>query len=233
MFKHKILAAAGTLTAVAGLAVAGAPAASASVAAARPQATTACGSICNDFFNRALGDTSILTTSGKAWGSTLTLKPGSDSNLKQDFIVTEVGTLGQFVSAKVISARSYVALNYPSSYEVVEQEFAPGSATTGQCGGLQSGHVRPGTTITLRLCGASARVLWVVDSHHAVPDSTSVVDSSDAPLVNAADKRISHPLVLTSDASGNLTVQREKMNLGKVIDTQQFGVRPGPASPPS
>ncbi len=228
-FKRACYALAGGIAVTSALGLTAAGAANASTGAPRmvPNATTTCGTLCNDLFNLALGDNFILNTNGH-YGSHVDLALAHNYKPSEDFIATKVGDLRQFIRNGLISRRSYVALNYPHWWPVFEEEYAPYSATSGLCAAVRNGDVRQGAPITLRDCGTSARSLWVADLKNAVPDSDSVF-GFDSPWVNGADGQFSHALSLTTDDFGNLYLSELAFNGGLVGDNQEFGVNPGPA----
>jgi hypothetical protein len=194
---------------------------------ATPSATKVCGKKCNDLFNLQLGYKFIPSTNGR-YGSDVDLALAHNFTPSEDFIATEVGTLGQFVAGGVISSTSYVALNYPSSWPVFEEQFAPYSVTTGLCLAVSKRDLRPGGEIDLRDCGSTARSLWVGDLANAVKDKHSIF-GFDLPWVNGADTSFSNALSLTTDDFGRLYLWRLSMNGGAVNDNQQWGVKLGPA----
>jgi hypothetical protein len=216
------------VSAALGLAVAGVASASNNGPAKNgPNATKVCGKRCNDLFNVQLGYKFIPTAVGK-YGTDLDLRLAHNFLPSQDFIATEVGDLGQLIAGGLISPTSYVALNYPSTFPVFEEEFAPYSATTGLCMGVSRRDLRSGGGVTLRDCGDTARTLWVADLNNAIKDKHSIF-GFDAPLVNAADPNFSKPLVLTTDDFGELYVSELSFNGGAVNDNQEWGVKLGPA----
>jgi hypothetical protein len=219
------LAAGAAVSAAIGLAVMGTANAS---TAAKPAATTVCGIRCNDLFNRALGYKFIPTTNGN-YDNSISLTLAHNYLKSQDFIATEVGKLGQFIKNGLIARTSYVALKYPKSWPVFEEQYAPYSVTSGLCAAVKFGNVVQGAPIILRSCGTNARSLWVADYHHRVKDKHSIL-GYDFPWVNGADGQFSNPLVLTTNDYGSLYLDYESMLGGKVYDSQLWGVKLGPAS---
>jgi hypothetical protein len=221
------------VTAALGLTAAGAVSASTSGIHASgggqavPTATKVCGKKCNDLFNLQLGYKFIPSTDGR-YGSDLDLALAHNFTPSEDFIATQVGTLGQFVAGGVISSTSYVALNYPSSWPVFEEQFAPYSVTTGLCAGVSRRDLKQGGEISLRSCGSNARTLWVGDLANAVKDKHSIF-GFDLPWVNGGDTSFSNALSLTTDDFGHLYLARLAMNGGAVNDNQEWGVKLGPA----
>jgi hypothetical protein len=193
-----------------------------------PAATTVCGPRCNDLFNRTLGYKFIPTTAGH-YNSSLSLTIAHNYLPSQDFIATDVGTLRQFIKNGLIARTSYVALKYPKTWPVFEEEYAPYSVTSGLCAAPKLGDVKQGAPIVLRSCGTNARSLWVADFHHRVKDKHSVL-GYDFPWVNGADGQFSSPLVLTTNDFGSLYLNEEQTVGGKVYDSQMWGLKLGPAS---
>ncbi len=208
-----------------------AAAAGAATDRAKPAATAACGKKCNDIFNQGLGEKKIPTTSGH-YASPVHLATAHNYLKSQDFIATQVGTLADFCTldggSGLIPDNAYVCINYPSTFPVYQEEYAPGSFTSDLCVAVGRFSVVEGGLVTLRDCGDSARALWVGDTNNKVKDSRSLL-GYDAPLVNGADGAVSDPLVLTTSNSGILTLQPLSMNGGKVYDSQEWGLRLGPA----
>jgi hypothetical protein len=216
--KNRILRLA-ALAAAAALPLLGAGAASAHV---RPAVTPPCGSYCNELFVQQLGPAYTQSTAA-VYGAPVTLQHASNSAVKEDMHATNVGTLDQFVDAGVISASSYVALNYPDSTPVWENEASPGGFNSGLCIAVR-GHAVNGSPVILRNCGRAARSLWVADTNNFVPDVNSIF-GADWPWINASDRSASHPLVLTQNGvGGQLSVTVERSALGIVLDGQQWGL---------
>ncbi len=221
------LATGAALSAAIGLAAMGAANAATAKADAHPDATRVCGPLCNDLFNLELGYRYIPTTIGR-YDSSISLSLAHNYVPGQDFIASKVGTLGQFIRNHLIARTSYVALKYPHTWPVFQEEFAPYSATSNLCAGVRLGDVRQGAPIVLRACGTSARELWVADFHHRVKDKNSIF-GYDFPWVNGADTQYSSPLVLTTNDYGSLYLDYESFLLGKVYGSQLWGVKLGPA----
>jgi hypothetical protein len=222
------LAAGVAVTAMLGMSVA---AASASVGNAKPAATNACGKKCNDIFNQGLGEKRIPTTSGH-YASPVHLSTAHNYLKSQDFIATQVGTLADFCTldggSGLIPDNAYVCINYPKTFPVYQEQYSPGSFTSDLCAAVGKNSVVAGGLVTLRVCGTSARALWIGDTLNSVKDKRSLL-GFDVPLVNGADGEYSNPLVLTTSNSGILTIQPLMMNGGKVYDSQEWGLRLGPA----
>ncbi len=219
------------VTAALGLTAAGAANASPSLhPKATPDATKTCGNKCNDLFNVDFGPKFIANTNGH-YGNRVDLAIGHNFTPSEDFIASEVGTLADFCTidggSGLIPNNAYACITYPKTFPVFEEEYAPYSVTSGYCAAVRAHDVKIGARISLRDCGFSARSLWVADLNNSVPDKHSVL-GIDFPWVNGADASFSHALDLTTDDSGNLTLQELSSNGGAVNDNQLWGIRLGP-----
>lgn len=231
MRKMIVAGAAGVLLAVS------ATTAYASAHSLAPDATPACGSQCFELSSLLLGPNMIQNAyvpgdngaNGKV-GQPVSLKTASNSRPNEDFTRSKVGTLSDFCGG-LISAHSYVCLNYPGNYPVFESDWTPFGNASDLCVGVKKAGVR-NQDVTLRRCGASARTLWVGDLRNA----TSHDGYLYTPWVNASDPNFSHPLVLTVDTGsrhpGN-RLKAERLNLlnGNVVrDSQEFTLTYGVVS---
>jgi hypothetical protein len=226
-----------TLAASAALVTLGSASAQASVSGNRPNATPACAAQCFDLSSLELGPHTIQNayirgdngTGGQA-GRRLNLRHASNSRPNEDFTGARVGTLANYCGS-LISATSYVCVNYPGNYPVFESNWSPFGNDSGLCAGILRRDVA-GQNVTLQPCGASARTMWVGDLANSVINDGRFY----TPWVNASDPNYSHPLVLTVDAGtylpeNQLKVQR--LNLltgGTVRDSQEFTLEAGPAA---
>src|SRR5258708_5912645 len=107
------------VTAALGLTAAGAANASTSgIRPVGPDATTACGNLCNDLFNLALGEKFIQNTSGH-YGGYVDLAPAHNYKASDDFIATDIADLGDFCRShggpRLIPKNAYFCLTYPPS----------------------------------------------------------------------------------------------------------------------
>ncbi len=226
-----------TLAASAALLTLGSAAAQASVSGNRPYATPACGAQCFDLSSLELGPHTIQNAyirgdngiGGQA-GVRLNLRHASNSRPNQDFTGARVGTLSNYCG-NLISATSYVCVNYPGNYPVFESNWSPFGNDSGLCAGILRRDVAA-QNVTLQPCGASARTMWVGDLANAVANDGRFY----TPWVNASDPNYSHPLVLTVDAGtylpeNQLKVQRLNLLTGSTVpDSQEFTLEPGPAA---
>lgn len=226
-----------TLSTAAALLTFGATAAQAATANNVPHATPACGFNCFNLSSLELGRHTIQNvyikgdtgTGGKA-GQRLDLRHASNSRPNEDFTGAKIGTLSDYCGS-LISATSYVCVNYPGGYPVYESNWSPFGNESGLCAGLKQRNVT-GENVTLQPCGVSARTMWVGD----IADGTANDGHFYTPWVNASDPNYSHPLVLTVDAGtylpeNQLKVQRLDFLTGGVVrDSQQFTLTFGPVA---
>ncbi len=225
------------LAAAAALLTFGAAAAEAATVGNVPHATPACGFNCFNLSSLELGPHTIQNayikgdtgTGGKA-GQRLDLRNGSNSHPNEDFTGAKIGTLSDYCGS-LISATSYVCVNYPGGYPVYESNWSPFGNESGLCAGLKRRDVT-GENVTLRPCGVSARTMWVGD----IADGTTNDGHFYTPWVNASDPNYSHPLVLTVDSGtylpeNQLKVQRLNLLTGGVVrDAQEFTLTVGPVA---
>jgi hypothetical protein len=226
-FSAALLAVVAPVAVAGALAVSVAPA-SASVHGVKPQATVACQPECTNIYNEQWGPEYIQAVSSGKYNAPVLIRHASNSAKSEDFIVSEVGTLGQLCTnalhpGGLIPENSYSCLNYPSFWPVFQAEYAPGSFTSGFCIGV-AGKATNDKKVVLRDCGAAAHTLWVADLKNDVPDVNSLFPFGDTPLVNASDSSFSNPIALTFEGIGKqLKVTEEALNGGQVGDNQEFG----------
>jgi hypothetical protein len=231
---RKIITMLGTAAALLTL---GAAAAQASVTGATPNATPACGAQCFDLSSLELGPHAIQNVyikgdngTGGQVGKRLNLRHASNSRPNEDFTGAKVGTLGTYCG-NLISATSYVCVNYPPSFPVFESDWSPFGNETALCAGIARRNVA-GQNVTLQNCGVSARTMWVGDLSDAIAHNGRFY----TPWVNASDPNFSHPLVLTVDAGtflpeNQLKVERLNLLTGHTVqDSQEFTLTSGPAA---
>jgi hypothetical protein len=134
---------------------------------------------------------------GALQGRKLNMRPGSDSATNEDFEVFRVGQLSQFCRASggngQVPATSYACLTllpFSPRSPVFEIQFAPNSAETHFCAGALA--ATNNFKIRLRRCGTRLS-FFVQDDVDAVETSGGVF----VPLIFAADRSSSHPLVAT------------------------------------
>jgi hypothetical protein len=225
------------LSTAAALLTLGATAAQASVHHVTPRATPACGAQCFELSSLELGTRVIQnayvpgdTGVGGRVGQKLDLQRASNSHPNEDFSGAQVGVLRSYCGG-LISAESYVCINYPGSFPVFESDWTPFGNETGLCAGLAAAGIS-GENVTLQACGADATTLWVGDLANAVTHDGRFY----TPWVNASDPNFSHPLVLTVDAGSSrpdnqLKVKRLNLLTGHVVrDSQEFTLRFGPVA---
>jgi hypothetical protein len=224
------------------LGLAGATAASASTHAVKPHATTVCNNstmpctnISNLLLNQGNGPdfvqnaTGLGAVGGTDQGRKVNLRQASDTRINEDFVIREVGTIGQLCGTggvNSIDPTSYACLNYPAFYPVYQGQFAPDSNESGFCVGALAATL--GFKIRLERCG-SPKSFWVADLAASI---TITVPAPFQPLVYfplefAADSSASNPLVLTLNPNSTrpanaLTLQQENFAGGTVPDRQMF-----------
>ncbi len=232
---RKIIITLGTAAAL--LTLGSAAAAQAAGQANTPNATPACGGQCFDLSSLVLGPHAIQnayihgdTGIGGKVGQRLNLNHASNSRPNQDFTGAQVGTLSNYCGS-LISATSYVCVNYPGNFPVFESNWSPYGNQTSLCAGIARRNVA-NQNVTLRPCGSSAATMWVGD----LKDSVTHNGRFYTPWVNASDPNFSHPLVLTVDTGtflpeNQLKVQRlNLLSNHTVADSQEFTLEPGPAA---
>jgi hypothetical protein len=193
----------------------------------KPLATTACGSGCTNIFNEQWGPAYIQAVAKGKYNSPVLMRHASNGAKSQDFIVAEVGTLGDFCAidggSGLFPANSYSCINYPAAWPVFQAQYAPGSFTSGLCIGV-AGKATNNKKVVLRDCGAAAHTFWVADLDNSVADSNSLFPFGDTPLVNASDSSITNPISLTFNGPNKqLTVSEQSANGGQVSDKYQWG----------
>lgn len=242
--RTRILAAAAAAACALGLF--GATAASASTHAAKPKATTVCGNsgpACTNISSLELNqdnEPSFIqnATTGQAQNSTgvgrrVNLRPFSNSRTNEDFIIRQVGTVGQLCELDGVNSldpTSYACLVYDfnggSNYPVYQAQFAPDSNETGACVGALA--AVSGFRARLERCGAPT-TFWVGDLAASITVTFPAPFSALVyfPLEFAADSSASNPLVLTLNTNSTgvkngLFIQPENFSGGSVPDRQMF-----------
>jgi hypothetical protein len=205
--KHKVLAAAASLTMVGGVGVAGALTAGTASAA-----TPSCGSTCINLFSDQFGTHKhpnfVLDSykQGEKTGNPVILFTASNSDPAEDFTVAAEGPAVDFYQAGLITAA--LALHYGCDAGVdfatcpkglstddpaFEIEYAPYGAPTGNCVGVGSTAVS-GTKVSLQPCGASSKTVWLLDT---LDGKWTDFGTGYYPLINGSDTNFSQPFVLT------------------------------------
>ena len=234
---RKIITMVGTaVVAAALLAAAGTAAAQASVRLIVPNASPACGTQCFDLSSLVLGTGTIQnayvagdTGIGGKVGQKVNLRHATNTSPNEDFTGAQVGTLLDYCG-NLISATSYVCVNYPTSYPVFESAWSPWGNQTGLCAGVAFADI-PGENVTLQPCGQTARTMWVGDLAHSLTYQGHLY----TPWVNASDPNYSHPLVLTVNTASSrpwnqlVLARLNLLNNHTVPDNQEFTLVAGPA----
>jgi hypothetical protein len=217
--KHKVLAAAATLTMIGGLSAAGALSASA--------ATPSCGNSCINIFSREFGThhhpafvLDVWRGTAKA-GTPIILYRTSNKDAAEDFTVSFQGTVNDFYEAGLVSSALNLHYSHLHAYEF---EYSPNGVKSGLCVGAGSTAAN-GTPVALEPCGSSAKTVWVVDSH-------DTIRGGYVPLINGSDTNFSHPYVLhypgnaypTDTPRPQLnTYELQKYSNGTVYNNEQWG----------
>jgi len=224
-----------------GVALFGAPVANA--------ATPSCGPSCVNLFSAQFGTTSQPTfvldsyQQGQATGTPLVLFATSNTIPGEDFTAS-TASVADYYQAGLVSAA--VALNYGCDPGVdftectgdaddmaFELQYSPFGAPPGECMGVAATAVA-GEKVSLQPCGVSSKTVWIIDS-------SSSIDGSFVPLINASDTNFTSPFVLTYPAGASPTQipypQLEVTNLssGPTPDNQLWsetlGQLPGGPAP--
>jgi hypothetical protein len=206
--------------------------ASAATSSVKPNATAACGGNCFNLYSKTLGKGTILnayiagdTGTGGKIGQKVNLNFGSNTHPNEDFTGAVIGTLVNFCGS-VLSNQSYVCINYPSNYPVLEADWSPYGNESGLCVGAYVPAYN-GENTTLQNCGTSASTYWIADLANSSGKYT--------PLVNGASTASSHPLVATVDPGTTKPINQVKLQPlnfltgGKVPDTQLWDYYTGQA----
>jgi hypothetical protein len=230
------------ISAAAGLLLAGASAAQASVHHGRPNVTPACGDNCFAVSSLLLGTGTVQnawiygdTGVGGHVGNLVNLKFESNSHPNEDFTdyAIENGTLesvADFCDAwpapQSFSPTSYVCQHY-ASFPVFEASWSPYGNESGLCVGVARANAN-NQNVTLRDCGASDNTLWIAD----LANSSGLY----TPWINGGDLHFSQPLVLTVNAGSShpdnqLKLERERLLTGGTprdnqMFTEKFGAAP-------
>ena len=222
------------------IAATGLLAAAPAAAATHPDATSVCGASCDDVSGELLGPSFILNATnlggtGPFQGRKINLRAGSNSAPNEDFDIDQVGLLHQFCTASggngQIAASSYACLTLlplTPNAPVFEANFTPNSIASNFCAGA----LAPTAGFKLRLepCG-TVRTYFIEDLPDADYDAFTYV-----PLIDGADTRGTHPLVVTVREFGSRPAHQvflSQLNLtasdGAV--SSQLVLRPVPAGP--
>jgi hypothetical protein len=237
--KSKVLAAAATLTLVAGVGAAGA-----FTAGSASAATPSCGNSCINIFSRTFGTHTSpnfvvdVLKQGQKVGQPVILFRTSNSDPAEDWTISFQGLVSDFFAAGLVSAA--VNLHYGNgSVEAVDEpafeiEYSPYGVESGLCMGVAS-TASQGEGVTLQACGVSAKTVWILDTFD---QPFTFFFHHYAPAINGSDTNFSHPFVLTYPTNGYPTdtprPQLKVTNLtgfsngfgpivGTVPDTQLWG----------
>ena len=237
MFKFTARAAAAGIAASA-LALAGSAAAN---AAARPDATNACGASCIDVSFVVPGTSGIpesATLAGNA-NSFVNLDQGSSGNPQEDFSPIAESTVaplwckpsGARQSGSVFTSAQCAGLKNAGLLGATTFEFNynPDNGGSNECVGDWHGQtpVPAGYRFRLTPCGASAASVVVVTNH--LPGATS--KPGTVWVISGGSNNFSRPIVAGDTGSStlpqHLTWQQVTINGGKGVSTQEVVASPG------
>ncbi len=161
-------------------------------------ATPPCGENCTSYYTQKFHSAYVLDVLHR-WafaGNGLILFQRSNSDPAEDFVTTDLGTVGSFYKDK----RRLISPGFDHTYhaeEAVEIQYEPYGRNSHFCVGTWPGvPAKPGYKVRLERCGRTSSTIWAVDTK----------DSSGPyyPYITGTDKSFSNPLVLNYPA-GNPT----------------------------
>jgi hypothetical protein len=220
------------------LGLSAASAASASTHTVKPNATPSCGDTCSNLFSERFGFSLVMTSLHKsgAIGNRLVLQQGSNSNVGQDFVITDNGPVSTFCAdwpdPGSLNPLSYACVTYGdvgSGFDILEANYSPAGTPTDVCAGLAT-NAHANENVTLQTCG-QPRTEWIIDANNFTDDFFGFTVT---PWINASDFPSSHPEVLSTSTRGAtphhlLKVKPEHIfSDGTVNDGQEFGDFVGP-----
>lgn len=182
-------------------------------AGAANAATPSCGPTCVTYFTQHQGKGAVLDVYKRVAkvGQKIILWPPSNIDPAQDFVYMAQGTVNHFFRLGLVSAA--LKLHYGRD-QAFELEYAPYGVGTGLCVGVGT-TAKNLTQVSLQMCGASSKSLWVEDSADA--------SGGFEPLINGSNNNFSHPFVMTSHAGNQvITYQLGKFSDGTVSDHQMW-----------
>jgi hypothetical protein len=194
----------------------------AGLAAASPAgaATTACGTGCMTLFNQAFGNGYVAAVTGgiPVIGVPVRLAAAAASPA-EDYQLTDKGNVAALAAQGLVSTEVATLFGEDEAYEF---QYTPNGTASGLCLGLATA-AHAGGRVTLRLCGVSARTIWVGDQ----ADQTGRFE----PLVPGSDTTSTSGLVLTGAAAGQaLTVSQVSVSDGVIAPDQMWQSIYGPLS---
>ena len=239
MFKT-FAAKAGILAGAGALVLAGAGAANA--AAAKPDATTACGTHCTDVIFQNPGATGLpesATLAGNA-NTYVNLDQGSDSNAREDFTPIAEGTVvplwckasgakqaGSVFTNRQCALMKSAGLTAATSFEM---NYNPDNGGSNECIGDWHGQapVPSGYRFRLTPCGETAGSVVIVSNH--LPGVTT--QAGTVLVISGGSNNFSRPIVATSTGSAlfpqPLKWEQVNVNGGVISDTQEVKVTAAP-----
>jgi hypothetical protein len=213
-------------------------AASAAGAAAKPDATNACGNKCIDVSFQNPGLTDLLGVhSGLAVPNNIVrLVPGSNGAYKEDFTRITVGTVfplyctatGQAQDGSIFTNNQchlmfLAGLNLATTFQLAYNPNNGGDETL--CIGGWSNEVSNGWKLRLTPCGVAADTVLIQSP--TIPGGKTTIGNW---LINGASDNFSTPLVASNPGSSpsQPTWSTVVLNGKKGIDTQETRFFPGP-----
>jgi len=158
-------------------------------------ATPSCGAGCAAFYDALYGTSSNPTfvladvLQAANTGQPLTLARAGDTNPGEDFVLSNDGTVSEFIAIGIIAS----GMSPYDSLEAFEIQYSPYGAPTGECVGVGATPA-DGTGVVLEPCGENAHTLWIFDSQLTGPD---------LPLISGAtDSSFSDPFVMSAFGPG-------------------------------
>lgn len=187
-------------------------------------ATTKCGALCTDVFNKALGKGYLIDAANQApgVGQPVNLAKAADTNPGEDFTLSYQGQVSDLYQAGIISAG--LDKLYPR-LQVIEIQYWPAGNATVLCLGVDTA---PGanTPVTLQTCGATASTTWIIDPVTTRAGRYGVLISG------ATVGDFQHPSVLTAGSPGQQLVTATLAGGDPALTHQLWGAIEGaiPAS---
>jgi hypothetical protein len=242
--KAKIAAGTATFGLVGGgLAMAGTMTASA--------ATPNCGYHCTQIFTQKYGPQYLVDVfqARAAAGTPVILFQRSNSDPAEDFVVKNLGTVGNFfTNYGLVTPQFAHTYSGDLAYEV---QYEPYGLNSNFCLSTWSNEApQAGFKVRLEPCGAYSNSLWAADSGSMTPPVGSSVTfdfhstgakfspyHTDVALINGASANFSNPLVLNYPAGNPTDMPRPQLNVqpekqysnGTTFDNQEWGTVNGPA----
>jgi len=193
-------------------------------------ATPSCGHNCDSYYTQKYHSTYVLDVL-HGWasaGNEIILFQRSNSDPAEDFVTTDLGTVGSFYSHN----RNLISPGFDQAYhneEAIEIQYEPSGRNSNFCVGTWPGQTaQSGWKVRLETCGQTSTI-WAVDTkdqphYHGY-----------TPLVTGTDTNFSNPLVLNYPAGNPTDYPRPWLNVqplsnysnGDVYDNQEWAYHRG------